>query len=784
MAQQTFERQNIGIQGGVVTPASPIQTAAQVESEIATPILNQKVRTEEYQAGFAGHQAAMNGDQPNFDIEKPRAGSQMQYAQSYLAALSAKTQAGWQDQVNQSLSTIQASPDRNAAYAQERIKLASYVTNSGANLQPVATRQVQSQLALNMEGFDGRAQGLVAQQNTKKLQYAFLENQNAMMQGAFNIGTSNNGSAATEATQRFQQQVNYGVSTGLMTPQQGASTLKAWRFKLNQGAFYSQYSQAQTPDDKRSILDKAVETDGDNQEWYHSQAIKIDRSKRAQQNINADAIKSKTADLTNTIYNNPNDPQIGIEQQQVNGLETAEGADKTNKQIAAHQKMANSLQYATTNNPNYSLPNLLNQLKTPQALTSYQAQAHSRGASEATKLIAQLKGDPAQFVTDKLLPPSYTTSAQYDKYQQWATDPFVNTQKNSGLIQQHCQTMIATAKGDNLTPDQWQCVSNKETSNIATQLNPMLQSTDPQQRQAGINNLANLVSSYGQYAPQLVDQLYKQGVNPTALMWMKNYPANAALMPQLSNMMMDSKNLATQYKSRLSNDGLTNDAMTTAVNSNKTMRTYLDSFGGAAGRGHDISIDIKGVTDYAQYLYASGQAKNIESAVDDSVNFLVKSNYSHIDGDIRIPKKYGVSNYQLKHIVLPLQNDRINQLISKNQLKKQYSVDAPAASDILSQKYNADTFHWVSMNDDTLAAVDQNGAYLETKPDKNGQSHNFIVQLNDIHQYMPTTDSEKAAYFMRMVGLPTATKASPVDSAINPELEELGLKPISRKKNG
>ena len=784
MAQQTFERQNIGIQGGIVEPASPIQTAAQAEGEIATPILNQKVKTEEYQAGLAGHQAAINGDQPNFDIEKPRAGSQMQYAQSYLAALSAKTQAGWQNQVNQSLGTIQASPDRNAAYAQERTKLSNYVVNSGANLQPVATRQVQSQLALNMEGFDGRAQTLVSQQNAKKLQYEYLKNQSDMMQGAFNTGTSNNAKAAKTATQYFQEHTNYGESRGFITPKQAVAATNEWKFKLNQGAFTSQYSQAQTSDLKAAILKKSIDTDGSNQSWYYNQAHKIDRQERAQQYINSDAIKLKTADLINSIYENPNNQKNGTALLQINGLETEKGADKTNKQIEAHQEMANSLQYARTNNPNYSLQQLQGKLKNPKKLTVYQTQAYSRGLSEATKSIAQLANDPAQYVADNLLPPSYTTSAEYNKYQQWANNPLVNAQQNSQVIQQHCQTMIATAKGHNLTPDQWQCVSVKEASNIATQLNPMLGSTDPQKFQAGINNLTNLINSYGQYAPQLEDQLSKQNVNPTILMAVKNYPANAALITQLSNMMIDKKNLDTQYKSRLSSEGLTDNNFMTAVNSNKTMRTYLDSFDGAAGKGHDISIDTKAVTDYAKYLYASGQSKNIESAVDNSVNLFVKSNYSYMDGDIRIPKKYSVSTYQLKNIVIPLQNDRINQLIKHDQLKKQYSVDAPAASGILSQKYNLDTFHWVSMNDDTLAAVDQNGAYLETKPDKNGQSHNFIVQLNDIHQYMPTTDSEKAAYFMRMVGLPTATKASPVDSAINPELEELGLKPISRKKNG
>lgn len=716
MALEQFQRQNLSVKGKAQADTSG-ENIAQGIAEFNAPLLQNAEQKENYEAGLNGHMAAMNGLIPDFDIAKPNEGAQTAFAHSYLAAISQKTSVDWANQSAQWKSQLENSPSRQADWNTISGQMGQYVTNYGKDLPEVAQQQVKEQLALHMTGFEAQAGSLVTQQNKSIAQFNTMQAIGAQNNNAYPLGASNNGKAAQLATQKYTQYNAFAVRSGLLTPAQAVKNINDFKWRIKQGAFTTQYKQAANPKEQQQIITTAINHSDDpvQQGWYVKQASMLNKSVDLNNAVNLANIKKVQRESITSIYSTGE--ASPVLDQQLNNITTQkqweayEESKKDNLNYAQKISDAVNGESGKLSNPIADLPNTIADIRATKTTTPAQDQAKSTALKYANNQLNLLNTDAAKFAEEsKIYKMTFGSNAKTAAYQQYIANP-INPIENKDAIQTQFMRTMTVQNDMGIPLSKQQVMTNAGARSVVGAYSTLFN----ENKDVAFNYLANTIQASGTYSYGMIKDLEKNGLSPTAALVAKSYPEVSPYIPDIVNSLNNKNEVAIRYKAKLAEDGTTDADMQGAVN--QAMSKYLASY----DKVHTLSTNLAGeqsaVSDYAKYLYTTGEVKNINQAATLATNRLINSRYAKIDGNIRIPVQYQNSMGQI-HDTIAYQKYNLSQMIKNGDIKQKYSFTAPNASQKITQAQMLQSAHFVSLTDNVIGAVDGDGDLIMTKENK------------------------------------------------------------------
>ncbi|MCK5662485.1 MAG: hypothetical protein KAI17_03315 [Thiotrichaceae bacterium] len=785
MALQEFQQETAGPSGHVATE-SPIGAAlAQGAQSLTQPIVNSVIHSDTAAASLAGHVAGLNGIAPGMNITAPINNIESAYARSYMNGLSMQTQHAWASHSSVALGQISASATRAQEYTAQLGNLAKQqqenLQHTSGFLPPEMQSLMESQATLNLEGFKAEGINLVAKQNlTNRKFQGLLSAQNEYNQ-AYQIGQTGNLATAGHASDLFNLKIKNLVNLNAMSPSEGAKKVEAYGQAIKHGAFVQSFTNA-APGKRQTILNQAKSnaSTGD-AKWYIRQAYYIERNQQQLDKANFEVVKQAHTQNINQALMHPTSSKVEASHQQVLASLNPDSPyyKQVNTEYAQAQAVGNQIQTA---HDSYAA-NLLTvreDLKNNPGTTPSQIKINKMGLAQVNRLVNLEKNDPAQYIrTSNAYQSNFGNTASEMAVHRIFADPSLNPTAYSSAIQLQCQHTLGSARSL-VSPKNWQCVSNNQARSVVSNVMPKLLSSDAAVQQAGLNQLDNWKNAYGQYGYFAVQRWTKEGLDPAVGLAMEYYPANAALMPQLADMLANKKELAANFKSKLAEDSLnlgqklTSAQFTAGIATQ--LSTYDQSLSAVAGATEPISDTLKGVTEYAQYLYTKGGLTAPE-AQNQAVKKLVLDNYAYLTPTLRIPNRYKDSMPDIITSVIPTMKRDALAALAQGDVKTEYSLNAPIASQDLTQAQLADQMHVVSANDDTLEVVDAGGQPVLFK-NKKGQWNTSELSLADAASYQPSYIKPGAMEFLAKrfeAGRRSAREISPFSGEYNPVYKKAGL---------
>lgn len=744
MALQEFQSQTTGPSGEAVTESPMAAALAQGVRSLTQPIARSVIHSETAAASLAGHVAGLNGIQPGMNITSPINNLESSYARSYMNGLSMQSQHTWSANSALALGQISASPNRAEEYTAQLGNLAKVQQDNLAHTSTFLPADVQSlmesQATLNLEGFKAEGLNLVAKQTLTNQKFQGLLSAQDDYNQAYQIGQTGNLATAGHAADLYNLKIKNLVAVNAISPSAGTKKIQAYEQAIKHGAFVQSFTNA-APGKRQAILNtaksKAITGDA---KWYIRQAYYIEKNQLQLEKANYQVVKEAHTQNISQVLDNPLSPHMEASHQQVLAALNPESPyyKQVNTEYAQAQNLGTQIQSAHDSWA-ANLLTVREDLKNNPGTNPSQIKINKMGLAKVNTLINLEKNDPAKYIrTSGSYQSNFgNTSSEVNLQTLWH-DPSVDPTPYSAALQIQCQHTLSLGRSL-VSPKNWQCVSNNQARSVVSTVMPKLLSSDAAVQQAGLNQLNNWKNAYGQYGYLAVQRWTKEGLDPAIGLAMEHYPANASLMPQLSDMLANKKELAGNFKSKLAEDSLNLDQHLTSAQFSagiaNQLSTYDQSLSAVAGQTQPISDTLKGVTEYAQYLYTKGGLTAPEAQTQ-AVKKLVLDNYAYLTPTLRIPNRYKPSMPDIITGVIPTMKRDALAALAQGDVKTEHSIQSPIASQNLTQSQLADQMHVVSLNDNTLGIVGAGGQLIEFK-NKKGQWNDYQVSLNDASSYEP-----------------------------------------------
>lgn len=729
-----------------VTPSDAGSNVAQGISQFEQPFIKMDLTDEQQALTAQAATDAYQGKDPAGMLNNLGTGAKDVYQEAYSNAAVDKANRDFQTQQDTWLNQLMMSDDRESAWSGINQQASAWTTNYTKNMPSVIGQNVNNQLSLNVQGMQANARQLMVKQNTDQLHFNLLQGMQARVNGAYQIGFTNNRDTAQAYTQQTDQSLGYLVKVGALSPAQAAEYTKQVDEQMKYGSLVSSLKNT-PPDQWNGILNTFTATSSNEQMAKNGiyMAKMLNEQTRLQNSVNSAAIdqvtqQAKQQALTTGMV----DPSTMAQLSTVSSGQKAQSLTADMQFYADAGKQVNAASTA----PYSQLPSVISNLKQQQTFAGEGDKGKYTDAIKyAQGQLDTAQKDPAQFIMGN---PSWTqtygqdaTESQFNQFIQSPTNP----QDNANAVQVHMGHMVQLQKSIGIPESNINVLSNDQAKSIVGQYNQYANSTTPD---SAYYYLYNLLNASGDYSDMLTKSLEKNGLPSVVSVVAKGYPSNSPWLTGIQQAFQPDNMKADKSAIVQSGFSMGKDIMPAVDN---VMSDYKNTYSGLQMDRSGIEGETAVVQQYAAHLLASNEASTPKQAANLAYTRLISNRYTDVSGDLRIPIQYQQYKGDLVNSVMPYMYNQLNQQIQSGTVKSQLELSlSPQAAANISKISNLKDARWAMYNDNTVSAVDGDGYPLvDTKTNKPIEfSFNDLPDLIAKAQSQPKLPTPNSYGFMNV----------------------------------